>query len=84
MPPPIPFPWKRALPGLILCVGAAAVLLGLALYGAGAGAEVTDGVSRVINVANDTGLGWMALALAVSLVSVALSMIVGGTQATGE
>jgi hypothetical protein len=26
-PPPIPFPWKRALPGLIYCLGAVAVLI---------------------------------------------------------
>jgi hypothetical protein len=84
MPPPIPFPWRRALPGLIICVVGAAVLLGMGLSATGGRLEATDRVYRVIEFAKDAGFGWIVLAIAVSLVSVALSMSVGGNRATGE
>lgn len=83
-PPPIPFPWKRALPGLV-AVGVAlgAVLVGLA--------EVVNGARAVPSAAMETmvirsllhatlnaGLGPIVFALLVSLAALKLSMRLAG------
>lgn len=62
-PPPIPFPWKRALPGLIVCVVVAAALL---VSGR------ASGVAPEIRI--EAWESWIGLALLVSILSVALSM----------
>jgi hypothetical protein len=83
-PPPIPFPWKRALPGLIYCVGALAAFLVLGLSGLsqlGRGTELSNTLTRVFDAAKDAGVGWIALAMVVSLVSVVVSMRVAGRRA---
>lgn len=75
-PPPIPFPWKRALPGLaataVALVGLFAALLDQ-LFQSSATLPVTPsfpaGWAPAVQVA-----GWIALALLLSLVSVKLSM----------
>ena len=71
-PPPIPFPWKRAVPGFVVAAG----VLGwgaveLARYAGPALAEmrltsphVSSAMARPLEQA-----GWVAAALAVSLVS---------------
>jgi hypothetical protein len=71
-PPPIPFPWKRALPGFVLAAG---------VFGWG-GVELVRAVSAAmkgnllttphlsLNLAQPTKqAGWVALALAASLAS---------------
>jgi len=69
-PPPIPFPWTRALPGLVSCVGALATLLVIAFSRPGRGTDLPDGLVRAVQAANNAGAGWIVLALVVSLVSV--------------
>jgi hypothetical protein len=73
-PPPIPFPWKRALPGLIFCFGALAALFIMGLSQPGRGTEMSVTLTQIVNLANNAGVGWIALALVVSLVSVVVSM----------
>jgi len=69
-PAPIPFPWKRALPGLVSCVGALITLLVVVFSRTGRGTELSNGLDRMVHTANNAGAGWIALALVVSLVSV--------------
>jgi hypothetical protein len=65
-PPPIPFPWKRALPGLVSCVGGLVILLVVVFSWVfsrpSRGMELPAGAVQAA--------GWIALALVVSLVSV--------------
>jgi hypothetical protein len=79
-PPPIPFPWKRALPGLIYCLGALVTLLIMGLSRPGGGPELSNRLARILEVAKDAGLGWIVVALVVSLVSVVVSMRVVGRR----
>jgi len=71
--PPIPFPWKRALPGLVSCVGALIILLVVIFSRPGLG------TARMFQAANNAGAGWIALATVVSLVSVVV-----GTRGFGR
>ena len=76
-PPAIPFPWKRALPGIAAAVSAVALVLGSLLMGAKAHgptlADLPPGVTSVLHVAHQMGAGWIAIALVISLVSVKLA-----------
>lgn len=82
-PPPIPFPWKRALPGFGLGVIALAGLLvvGFALPGPATPAAAVPAytltqllaAARTAAVKAD-GTGWAALALLLSLASVIFSL----------
>ena len=80
-PPPIPFPWKRALPGLAAgIVALAAMILGLA-KGAAYPAPTTPVQNRLIaalhhaaSVANVYGINWILLAMVITLACVMLSM----------
>jgi hypothetical protein len=84
VPPPIPFPWKRALPGLV--VGAFAVALVLAagvvalaqLGRASAPAQFSMSLPFISPPTLHGGIGssaiWTAMALLVAWVSVKLSM----------
>jgi len=70
-PPPIPFPWKRALPGLGWCL---AVLIAFPVMVPGFNghpppANAAPELSKVLG-----GVGWITAALVVSLVSVVLSI----------
>ena len=75
-PAPIPFPWKRALPGL------ASVVLSLALLLIAGGALFTQGIATqsqplALPFAHDRILeaaGWIVLALLLSLASAKLSI----------
>jgi hypothetical protein len=64
-PAPIPFPWKRALPGLVSFAGALITLLVIVFTRPVRGTELADGLVRAVQPA-----GWIALAAVVSLVSV--------------
>lgn len=76
-PEPIPFPWKLAMPGILLTAG----VLGWGAWemtrAAIAGAAHFSFVAPQISPAAARGLeeaGWVALALAISYLSWALSM----------
>lgn len=80
-PPPIPFPWKRALPGL--AAAALALVLGLvqapaaAVPGASASANLLRWLSSlapVLQAVVAAGGHWIALALLLTYASVKLSM----------
>jgi hypothetical protein len=66
IPPPIPFPWKRALPGLVFCAGVLLAFFIERLKSAPAQAHS----STLAHAA----AGWIAAALLVSLASVLVPM----------
>jgi hypothetical protein len=86
-PPPIPFPWKRAAPFVILGV-AALVLVAVAVisvsHGGGGTATrdvtVTPGLGLFGDGGIGSGLRWTVLALVGAFVSVKLSMRLGGAS----
>lgn len=80
-PPPIPFPWKRALPGLsaaglaLVSIFVASILLlhhGVASQPLPA--EWLSAFASLMQASKALGLNWIALALLLSLASVKLSM----------
>ena len=80
-PPPIPFPWKRALPGVALVAGVFG-WIGVELVRAGipamkqglpATVQIPPGLVQPLEQA-----GWVALALAVSLASWLLARRLAG------
>ncbi|SPF35072.1 hypothetical protein SBA4_1610015 [Candidatus Sulfopaludibacter sp. SbA4] len=77
-PPPIPFPWGRAIPGLAAALG----LLLVVAVRFGSGSEAPAGnaalLVKALEAATTFGVGWIALALFASFVSVALSMRLAG------
>ena len=89
-PPPIPFPWKRALPVLALALAAvvAVVVAGIAAFtqfggatGPSAGALSSSSPSAVLNSlikSANSVTGWTGLALLLSLISAKLSMRLAG------
>jgi|SRR5215469_460601 len=70
-PGPIPFPWRRVVPGLVICAVALTALLVVAVIQFSGGA-VARPVPRVfVNIvenANRVGLGWIGLGLVASFV----------------
>jgi len=83
-PPPIPFPWKAALPGLVAC----AVILILADVSGFRSASLAlpdwgrfvPAVDAALAAAVKMGAGWVALALLLTLGSVTLSMRLTGRR----
>jgi len=82
-PPPIPFPWKRALPGLVVAGLALALILvrgvaAIAQLGKGTAPQLSMSMPPVPPPILHGGIGsaaiWTALALLVAFVSVKLSM----------
>jgi hypothetical protein len=78
-PPPIPFPWKRALPGLC-AAGLALVwvfIVGVMLFRGTAPqpfpAERLPALALIFQGWKNVGASWIALALVLSLASVELS-----------
>jgi hypothetical protein len=90
-PAPIPFPWKRALPGLILCaLTVVAVFVTAVLHPGPQGVEkvagpsiwtgLWPGIVELLRMANVGGLGWIFLALLLTFVSVKLSLRLAGRR----
>jgi hypothetical protein len=82
-PPPIPFPWKRALPGLaagglVLALVLVAITRAIAQLSKAPAPPLSMSMPSVMPSIFNGGLGsaaiWTALALLVALVSVKLSM----------
>ena len=79
-PPPIPFPWTRALPG-IAAMGCALATLGVAmvmLFTQESASQpppviLSRAFSAILEAAKSLRAGWVALALVLSLLSVKLS-----------
>jgi hypothetical protein len=80
-PPPIPFPWKRALPGLF-AAGVALVSIfvaGIAMFIQGTPSQLFTSqlqslFAPIFERWNSLGASWITLALIVSIASVKLSM----------
>ena len=81
-PPAIPFPWKRAAPGLgawvitLVAVAIAAVRW----KGVFSGTEAASALIEVAEAAASIGTGWIVLALLLSFASVRLSMRLAGVR----
>ena len=84
--PPIPFPWKYALPGL---AAAAVALLGFVFLVLGrfdsgsvrpAVPSVAPALLAIIEGVRASDLGWIAVALLVSFLSVRFSMRLTGSR----
>ncbi len=80
-PPPIPFPWKRALPGFCAAglVLAFVILASIRLLAHSPTvppipAEWRTDLASIVEVWKTFGASWVVLALALSLASVKLSM----------
>jgi hypothetical protein len=80
-PPPIPFPWRRALPGLCAAGLAlvSAFIVGSALFIRGTvtqplPARLLSPLALILEVWKIVGASWITLALVLSFVSVKLSM----------
>jgi len=85
-PPPIPFPWKYALPGLAAWAFAlvAFFIVVLEQFGRGLPAPPVPSASLVlitiVEAGKAIGAGWIALALLMSYASASLSMrLMGGS-----
>ena len=76
-PPPIPFPWRRAIPGLAAWALALGSLIAL-LARPGASAADRAVLANAMEAARTSGAGWIAVALLASLVSVMVSMRLTG------
>ena len=75
-PPPIPFPWKRALPGLAAW-GLALVLTFMMVRSTAVpatSARFPSALPTLLKATHFAGAGWIVLALLLSLASVKLSM----------
>lgn len=81
-PLPLPFPWKRALPGLAAAVLALAgfLILGVKefLQGASSTDQLSPALITIVKEASQLGVGWIALALLLSFASVSVSMRLAG------
>ncbi|MGP8173894.1 MAG: hypothetical protein ACLP7O_05035 [Terracidiphilus sp.] len=75
-PPPIPFPWKRAVPGMVLAAGvlgwSAFELVRYGLPAVGSIAQASPHLSAAFERPLEQ-VGWVALALGASLLSWLLS-----------
>jgi H+/gluconate symporter-like permease len=80
-PPPIPFPWKRALPGLcatgLMLVSVVVASILLLNHGAASRpfpSQWRAALASIVETWKTFGGNWIALALVLSLASVKLSM----------
>lgn len=85
--PPLKFPWRRALPGFLAAfVALARTIWDLVnfLRDAASFAVVREQLDHVAALAAGIGLQWIALAIVVTVVSLALSLrLVGGRRYAG-
>ncbi len=86
-PAPIPFPWRRALPGMaaagLACI-AVIVLFIVQVTTTHRGSSVpvaSPETSMAFDVAGRFGVGWITLAFLLAFVSVKLSMRLAGVRA---
>jgi hypothetical protein len=86
-PKPIPFPWKRALPGvvaaivtLILIVAEVVEQLGLGPAPSQTGASGPSVADAIAQAATNAGAQWIALALVVTVASLSLAMRLGSRR----
>lgn len=77
-PPAIPFPWRRAVPGLV----AWAVTLVAVVVAAFGWTEdpSASAIAGLVEASASIGAGWIVLALLMSFVSVKLSMRLAGAR----
>lgn len=80
-PPPIPFPWKRALPALMAGALALIAMTVAMVQSAGDTASAASAqpgfmstLADAVDVANMYGIGWIVLAVLVTLTSLGLSI----------
>jgi len=78
IPPPIPFPWTRALPGLaaavLALVLAVAGTFAVSRPGAAPAARVVSALVPLLEAVEAAGGQWVVLALLLTLASVRLSL----------
>ena len=94
-PPPIPFPWRRALPGVVLCALSLAAICVAAFLRNGpqtpreapgpsiwtaAWTGLSSNLAGLLRAANAGGLGWILLAFLLTYVSVKLSLRLAGRR----
>lgn len=71
-PQPIPFPWLRVLPGMVLM---GVILIVLGILATQQAASLTTVITPVMKPAMSLGLGWAALGLLISFASMLASII---------
>ena len=78
LPAPIPFPWWHVMPGLAVCLVALACMAVLAIPQVWVSLPGTDPVSSTflnfVGIASHLDLGWISLALVVSLAPTKLAL----------
>lgn len=78
VPPPIPFPWIRALPAFLAAI--ATIVIVCVKYSAGQAPTVPAGwwfsstITRAAETASMYGLGWIVLALVLTALCLVLSL----------
>lgn len=87
-PPPIPFPWLRALPGMVVSILFLAAVCVTAVLrrglprahqvpGPSIFTRLMSDLAGLLSAANVGGLGWILLALLLTLASVKVSLRLG-------
>ena len=88
-PPPIPFPWIRALPALAAVWFVLGIMIVALLRSSSAGgtpspsiaSRVFAAVAPVVEAANMYGIGWILMAIVLTVVCISLSMRLAGGRA---
>jgi hypothetical protein len=90
-PPPIPFPWRRALPAFVLALCGMAMLVGLVLWAGGSGAAAAPAhaqsmpsllhslvASAQLFTGSQATLCWVVVAACLSIAAIAASFRLTG------
>jgi hypothetical protein len=77
-PPPIPFPWKRALPGIVAAVLAIAFVVAATVAALVSGGNVRPlmlpaEAASILHLAQNVGAGWIVMALLISFACVKIT-----------